>query len=665
MPLPELKDADTIFFSTITAAKTHTDYKRVCEIACDYTAYTTGVGIEEKLFQFNMRETEEMFMQRCRLTKSVTPDIANSIMNPMFKIGRTPAAISYAWGANMTEDATKKKTLVDVAARFNGTESLDSYLQYRLAELDATDPNSFVVVEFEGQADATQPTKNTVAPYPLEVNSMEAVDYAFDNNILQYLTVLVPITMMDKDGNPLPGNKYSQYLKNNSIVATQIHFSVVDDYLTKNPETIPYKAGTVLQETVNNKSFIYLFSFGGADNATPVAAGSASDKEDQAKKTYYIVQVFRHGIPFVPAKRVGIRRDLTTRGRTCVPIMHPAQCYFEKSIKQCSEFDLTNALHTFPQKIQYSDPCPGFEESEGNHMPCNGGQVLGGGRCRACHGTGWKVHTSSQDMIQIRLPKDPKDMISLENIIAYKSPPIDLLKFQQDYGNELREKAIQATYNSDLFRPNQTHVTATEKMIDLDSVYDTLQAFAKNYSNCWRLIIQSIAFLKDIGADFNPVHQFPVDFKMKSFSALLDDMASATANNAPSHIKKAITQDLTRRMYLDYPEEIVKIETKDKFFPFPGKMSAEITFIISSDLTPTRNKVLYANFDQIFAELEEENEEFYSLAKDAQKKLIDTKVAALITELETETFNNTNIPFVPGGGAPAPAAGGTGTLPAA
>lgn len=658
MPLPTIKDVDKIFFPTIQFNKTHLDYERVGTIAADYTAYTTGVGIEEKLLMFNLRETPDMFAQRCRLTKSVTPDIANSIMNPMFKIGRTPAAIAYIWGQADKEDATKKKTVVDTALKFNGTESVDSYLRYRLAELDATDPNSFIVVEFEGAADANTPNKNTISPYPCEVNSIEAVDYLFDNNILQYLTIQLPIQMLDKDGNALPAKKYTQYIANNSIVATQMHYTVIADYLKQNPDTITYEPGMALQETVNNKTYIYLFSFGKTDSTTEV-----NNKEEGSEKIYYLVQVFKHGIPFVPAKRVGIRRDLTTRGRTCVPVMHPAQCYFEKSIKQCSEFDLTNALHTFPQKVQYSDPCPGFADHESNTIPCNNGISPLGGSCNACHGTGWKVHASAQDLIQIRLPKDPKDMINLENIMVYKSPPIELLKFQQEYGNELREKAIQAVYNSDIFTNKAIHTTATEKIIDLDSVYDTLQSFAKNYSNSWRLIMQSIAYLKDIGADFNPVHQFPVDFKMKSFSALLDDLDSATKNNAPSHIKKAITQDITRRMYLDYPEEIVKIETKDAFFPFPGKTSTEITFVISSDLTPTRNKILYSNFDQIFAELESENNGFYAMARAAQKPLIDAKVAALILELEQEDFKNTNIPFVPGGAGPA-AGGGAGAPPA-
>ena len=51
--------------------------------------------------------------------------------------------------------------------------------------MNATDPNGFVVVEFKPFDNQRERAK----PYPYEVTSHEAVDYKYENNVLQYLTV--------------------------------------------------------------------------------------------------------------------------------------------------------------------------------------------------------------------------------------------------------------------------------------------------------------------------------------------------------------------------------------------------------------------------------------------------------------------------------------------
>lgn len=648
----EQNEGLSILFDTIKGKLRHQDYARVCEIAYDYTTYATGYNICKKLRKFNKRETEDDFKQREMLTQINTPDIFNSCVKPMYKVGRTPASITVRWdGKDAAKTSELKKELYDAGSQFWGKKNVEKYITQRQADLDSMDPNSFVVVEFKERVDPTKPGTKA-RPYPFEVNSAEAINYIYENNDLKWLAVLNHVTIQDGKGKEIVGEKYYMYVDNWSIAATQIHKDLVPQALTSGAislDNFDYKT-TELKININ-----YIFN---------------TTEKSEAKRQYFVVNVFNHKIGFVPAKRFGTVLDPVTRNRTCLPLIHAAQSYLEKSIKTMSEFDLTNCLHVFPQKIQYSDPCPGEETIHG-FIGCDAGMRVGGKhKCGACGGTGFKVHTSAQDIIQIRMPKNLEDIVSLENIMVYKNPPIDLLEFQKKFGfYELRQAAQSAVYNSDVFTRQEIATTATEKSIDLDAVYDTLTPYSETWSEFYVFFYKCIASLRDLQEGFVISHEFPKDFKMQSFSALLDDLTKANTNGAPSYIKKSITKDITRKVYADQPQEILRIDTKEKYYPFPGKDPADINFIIANSLTTKFNKILWSNFDLIFSEIEFEQGkkqvDFYQMEEETQRALIKTKVDAMITALDAEdaanaaiTFANAGLPGNSGNNNPAAGPGG-------
>jgi hypothetical protein len=593
-----LEQGQEVLKDTIKNKITHVDYDRVVKIADEYTKYVSGEDIGSLLKQFNPRESIEQFTQRKELTQAITSDMANRILTPMFKIGRSHADVTISWDNSEKADE-KKNELVAVASDFYGDESVEHYLTNRMVELDGTDPNSFIVVEFDGEVNPIDKTTK-VEPYPFEVNSKEAINYKYVNNELQFLIVF--------------NGRHTLYLENEAITAEQILVEEISGYiLESNQELFTVKD--------NNGKIIEA----------------------------YILTTTQHKAGRIPARRVGTKKDLTTRGRTCVPIIHPAHPYFKKSIKTVSEFDLTNCLHVFQQKIQYDEVCPGDITK---HSTCNTGKTADGGMCSVCKGTGWKTHTSSADIIRVKLPRDPKDIVSLENYIAYKGPKMDLLEFQKKLGlYELTELAVKAVYNSDLYNSNQTVATATEKTIDLDSVYDTLKPFADSWSAMWKHIMHVIASYRDLDKGITIQHKFPKDFKMKSVTMLLEDLNKANNSGAPSYIKNEINKDLAQKLYIDKPNELLKIDVKNKFFPFNGKTENEINNIITNDLTSKFNKILYANFDNIFDELDSENSvgevNFYMIEKSKQLDLIKAKVQVIIDELDSSMANDRAIAFNP------------------
>lgn len=598
----DLEKGKKVLLDTIQYDLYHEDYDRVTKIADEYTKFVTGVDVGSLLRRFVPREDAEAFKQRLALSQLTTPDMANRIAAPMYKIGRSRADESFRWID--TNDADKKKTeLIGCLGKFYGDESVDKYLNQKMVELDCTDPNAFIIVEFAGVYDPKNPDKK-IKPYPFEVDSENAINYKYINNELQFLIVETDFTETDQDGKIVELDKYTQYLENENIVATQIQKQNLAKYLSLNP----------------------------------LAEIFYENPEDKDRSDIYIIEVFEHKAGRVQARRVGTRKDISTGGRTCVPMMHPAYCYFEKSIKTISEFDLTNCLHVFQKLVQYDEVCPGNREK---NIICNAGKMPDQHDCPECRGTGWKNHKSSADIIRVKMPKDPKDMANLQNFMAYFGPEMELLKFQKDFGfYELNELAIKAVYTSDLFVSGGIVATATEKTIDLESVYDALKPFADSYSSMKMHIAYCVAEFRNIGDGFSYLHQFPKNFKMESLEMLLDSLTRANTSGAPSYIKNEINRDIANKIYADKPHELYELDTKASYFPFNGKSIDEINNIILNDLTTKYNKVLYANFENIFAQIEEESEQtgldFYQLEKSKQTETVKAKVLQLIAELDSE-----------------------------
>jgi len=612
-----LEKGISILKSTIQNDLTHKDYDRVTKIADEYTKFVTGVNIDSLLKAFTPRENAEAFQQRVALSQLTTPDMANRIAAPMFKIGRTHAEESIVW-TDATDSDKKKSDLKDCLNNFYGDQSLDVYLNQRLVELDCTDPNSFIIVEVQGEYDPKKPD-NKLKPYPFEVNSEEAVNYKYVNNELQFLIVEKEyIEKSTKDQSNVELDIYTLYLDKNYVIAKEIQNTRVNELSAKYPE----------------QEIFYL------------------NPDDKINSEVYMIEIIEHNLNRIPAKRIGTRKDISTRGRTCVPMMHPAYSYFMKSIKTVSEFDLTNCLHVFQKLVQYDEVCVGNQQK---NIVCNLGKQPDGTTCTECQGSGWKTHKSSSDIIRVKLPKDPKDMVNLQNYMAYFGPQMDLLKFQKDFGfYELNELALKSVYTSDLFVSDKVVSTATEKSIDLESVYDALKPFADNYSSLRMHIMYCVATFRNIGDKLSISHVFPKNFKMESLPMLLDNLAKANTSGAPSYIKDEINRDIAQKLYADKPHELLELEVKASYFPFNGKTESEINNILLNDLTTQYNKVLYANFETIFAQLEEDANKtsvnFYSLEKTKQSELVKAKVLALVTEINTEnsqdraaTFNQ-NIP---------------------
>jgi predicted DNA-binding protein YlxM (UPF0122 family) len=474
------------------------------------------------------------------------------------------------------------KQFKEILKTFWGDSSLDDYMDVRWVELNDTDPNSFVVLEWQPFA-----KDQHAQPYPYEVKSEQAIIYIYDNNKLQYLVALVE----DK------GKTYTGYWPDYTIQLKQItdeetlkRIKLADGEETS--MTFVETGETVLVIRIKDEYFTY-FEFKA------------------------------HKLGFVPAYQPGYMRDLATDGHTFLPPWWAAESTLMNLIKSKSELDLTIALHVFPQKLQYRPKC--------NNRGCIGGELAEGGMCPICKGSGWRGITSAQDSIDLPLPKSQDEMIDLEQIIHYVYPPVDLVKFMDDYVEKLSKRALQMVYNSEIYSREQIAETATGRNIDMQAVYDTLYPLVKAMAKDWEFMVKTIADITQIKVP-TISFTFGKDFKLKSIDGYYADLSLANTAGASQYVKGAIEDDIARIVYAEDDLAMAKYLTLKAFNPFPGDTPETIALKMSQSYTPEFYKVLYSTFGFIFDDLERETPGFYMLNRAKQWALLEAKVTSLIPE---------------------------------
>lgn len=570
-----------ILTSLINSGQRHLYYNDTVKQAKKNKILATGEGVGELLKRFNPRESEQAFKQRIEFTKPITPAIYNSLKKPYNKAARNnniKVKID-------VKDERLTKIVEDMREAFysnhkhSRSQGLDYWLKTEFLDISFMDPNAWVVVEWE-QVELTEIAK----PQPFVVTSENALNFSFKKNVLEWLFVQKVINYQSVD------------VKTNKIV------------LKKGIEYILYTQGKTLTAT---QACEYYLQQQDNDLETFI------DKN----KTLYTLREFDTKLDIVPAFRMGYVRDANTDRQTYITPFQPAMCYFDASIKICSEFDLSTMLHAFPQKTELVEKC------EGTHMKkCKDGHVLGTNeQCTICKGTGYKTITSAQDVRLIPLPNDWEDVknIDLSKLTHYDAPPVDLLEFQYKLRESHKLDAHLAMFSSTIFASKDIRAakTATEVEGDFEGVYDALEPYTEKISEIFKDIMTVIFHIAGANEkqieEATLIHKFPEDLKLKTINYLLKDLKMANEAGAPSFMVNNITKDISNITNADSPLDRIKYKTQEKFNPFIGKSKEEIILLLASNYISEEDKILYANYGTIFREIEIEHPDFY-LMNDSQ-----------------------------------------------
>lgn len=590
-------DAINIVKDIIANGFRHKAYDRTVKLAEEYRACITGEGIDQFLKQVQIREDDEAFSLRRKITINVTETLCNLVIDPQYKLPRSNSIEKKLFYTD--NDVEKLKSFQAIKNKFwEGARSVEDYMATSWIELNNLDPNSFVVIDWK-----TNINKERIQPYPVEYPAEQVYHFNKKNGIIQWIC-------LHRDEEGADPEMYLMYTPNFTVI-----FSRREDMKWRNE-----KADIIFYKEFPIKDY----------------EGAAATMKVPSRDDYFDVTILKpHNLGRVPGFFVGYVSDLSTR-RSYVSPIHKGQPILKKIIKLNSEFDITISKHAFQQKIQYGTPC----------SECAGrGRTLEGVTCGECHGTGndpKDEHKSGMDVLIIPRPRDSQDMFDLSKLIHYVPNDVGVPKFQFETLEHYMKKHKEAVYNSNVYSAKDFVETAYSKNVDLQNVYDALWPMAQAYARNFNFIVEIISRITDLHENLVHNLSFRKDFKMKSLSDLYADLATVGTSNADEFVKKDIENDIAQIMYEDDDRELRKFHTQRHFFPFNGKTKDEIKNIVASPrLCTERVKVLYANFSYIFDEIELEfgkkGIDFYFLSVEKQKKALDKKVEDMIAELEKET----------------------------
>lgn len=563
-------------------------YKRRVDLAKEYFDYYTG-NLKDRLKRIISREDEIEFQQRTDLTNHVSGSILNSAKLPYQKASRKQPLIRKI-DFDSQDSETRRKELNDFILKYNGSQSLDQYLEQMIIEYNFIDPNAFLITEFLPNNELEK-----AKPYPFIATSSQVVDYNYINGIIEYVIVRLNIKFIEEDKEK-EGYKYTQYNGNQTIVFTQVGI----DYT---------ESGANFFEYNNNKFKIEIFN---------VKAENDPDLIPAAIQFGYIL-------------------DPETNFETYLSIFDCALPYLRKTLKTNSELDQSMAMMAFPQRYRYVPDC--------NAEGCFKGKLTHNGQdCPSCGGTGKaKVHKGSQDIQELSLPKDPAELFDLAKLAYDHSPNIELLKFQDEYIKNLKIDIQKTIFNSDITTKPTITKTATESIIEIDNMNDTLFPFCRKYSQIWEFEVYFIAVFTDNVKSINGAsdiiiqHQFPKDLKFKSLTELMTDLKSAYDSKSSTYTISAIENDINEILYSDRPDELKKIKIQQMFNPFTGYTSDDIRYFFASGLATKFNQILYSNYSNIWLELEKEIKPWiYDLEQNKIWELVKSKVENIIKTLDSE-----------------------------
>jgi hypothetical protein len=568
----------TDLVNLIASNSRHQDYERVCKLASDYKAWVTGEGLDAMLEKIVKRESEEDFKQRLRLTAHIIPTAVNKART-VFTKGLRSNAINLYYSHS---DTSKTESLSENLSEFYGMKDERRFLDQFSVDMTFTDPNGWLICETEGTDGDTY-----AKSYPFYVSSDDALDFKVDNGVLEWLFIRSALKINTKD-RVIDGWRYTLYGNDRAIIAEQIDGEPILPYLNK--EFQIYQVGENYYFKDNNES------------------------------VFVVIEPEEYNLTAPIAMRWGYIPDALTMHRTYVSALEPAIPYFKKALKAVSELDLGTTLHAFPQKIEYAPRC--------QEIGCNCGTMPDGGSCPKCHGSGFQVtHTSAQDVIRLALPRTADEAMTLTNLVAYVTLPIEVLNFQNTYVKELTAEMQKAIFNSDTFTQSEIQQTATEQTINLQAVYDTIYPFAVQYSELWAYIVWQTAEYMSISDGLTITKIVKQDFKLKTFDELMADLKAAKDAGADVTIINGLSDDIASVQYKDEPDKLEKHNTMQRFNPFIDKTENEKLAIVSTLPMDNDTRVLYTFYGQIFNDIDIERPEFYSLATIKQREIIYEYVA--------------------------------------
>ena len=341
----------------------------------------------------------------------------------------------------------------------------------------------------------------------------------------------------------------------------------------------------------------------------------------------------------------GYNKDAETGFKTFVTLLDPASELFKGLLWQGSDMDIELAAHGVIQKFAYAQKCNWtYTEKESNAISeCHNGFVFQNGnntntKCSNCGGTGLVTHTTSQDIITFPLPNEGEQMpLKLSDLSHTVFMPDSVFSFKKQYVKEIEVAIMQTVFNNSVtLTQSEIQVTATEKVIDLQGIYATLNKFGQQVSEMFIWMMECYAELQGIeGAEF--LHGYTLNMKLENVETLSETRKKLIDANAPIEVIKAYDLAILRKQHLDSPQFINRFAVWEQYRPFNDKSDVVAMQILAGLPNINRSKILYNFWGRIRKNIETiHGDKFFDYTDEKRKELINNEVELIRLELQED-----------------------------
>ena len=365
-----------------------------------------------------------------------------------------------------------------------------------------------------------------------------------------------------------------------------------------------------------------------------------SEPTNESYEKYYVSEVKTE---MMFAFRLGYIDDSTTNFKTCVSIIDCASVLFKSLIWQGSDLDIDIAKHGIIKQFAYAQRC-NYEsiDDKNGRMYCENGVLYNNGvtapyenhHCPKCNGTGMIMHTSNQDIIKFPMPNEGEQSLRLSDLTHTVFLPDSILQSKKQYIAEIKDEIIKTIFNASIVTKDQIAATATEKVIDLQGIYATLNILGKQVSECFIWMVECIAELMEI-KNVEVVHGYTLNLKLESVETLMEKRAKAIQAAAPIEVIKSIDLAILQKQHIDTPKFINRYSVWEKYRPFSDKTDGVALQILAGLPQTNKYKILYNFFGQIKQNIiSQYGDAFFEFSDERRDEIINTEVDKIKAEIE-------------------------------
>lgn len=552
-----------------------------------------GTGQNEELKKFRRFEDDDLAKQRDRLTVPLTKYVIERPRKYWKKVWRADR-INFT----TTSGAPKEKVAAFLSKfqRFADRKGLEEWVNFTLEDLGVNDPNAWIIYDRVDRRDADLNTAETRVQ-PWVASCEEAVMWTKEMGRLDSLTLRFerPEVVVGKKGTATTNvlQDFRFYFAGGIVTARQRGLTGVE------------QEGEALME-IN-------------------VAG-------QTKPVQFFVRLWDNGTKEVPAAPAGAYADTATKRETFVPWYWPAEHVFTKLIRHTSSLDVTEALHLFAKRWEYTRACT-FAGEEGS---CEGRGYLGNNKnhtCPSCKGQGAVlVQATDQRVSYLKMPKSQTaaELLDLARLSYTEPVNIELANYLVARLTEDERRVWDAVFSAGMMDRADAGVpeTATKTNYTYEDLYDVLYSFSQALCEHIELAYRVGAQYEGLN-DFQVSYQIPRDLKMKDIDTLLGELEKMRKSGAGYDAMQAVRAQIIAKTAEFDKGRVAAALIRYEWLPWDDKTAEETAQIVASRSPLDPQRVLWENWAEIFRQIEQEQTAppFHELTRALQQAAIDKKVA--------------------------------------